>query len=74
MQLNLLSYNVRGLNDLAAVNALQHYVHSLQPKIDILMIQEYKLCNSQALQLGKRLWKGATTWCLEATVGYNNAP
>jgi hypothetical protein len=25
-------------------------------------------------QLERKLWRGAKTWCLEATAGYNNAP
>jgi exonuclease III len=74
MQLTILSYNIRGLNDPGAVGALQHYVKGLQLGVDIFMLQEHKLRNSQAQQLGRRLWRGAKTWCLEATVGYNNAP
>jgi exonuclease III len=74
MQLNLVSYNIHGLNDQATLGALQHYIQGLQPKVDILMLQEHKLKNLQDQQLGRRLWRGALTWCLDATIGYNNAP
>jgi exonuclease III len=74
MNLNLISYNVRGLNDQMALDTLHHYLHGIMPKIDILMLQEHKLRNTQALQLGAKLWRGATMWCLDATVGYNNGP
>ena len=36
------------------------------------MLQEHKLHNTQAQQLGNKLWRGAKTWCLEATLGCNN--
>jgi hypothetical protein len=74
MNLNIISYNVRGLNDQMATDTLQHYLHILRPKPDIIMLQEHKLRNLQAQELGSKLWRGATTWCLEATMGYNNGP
>jgi exonuclease III len=74
MQLNIMSYNDHGLNNQGVIGTLQHYIQGLQPKIDILILQEHKLRTLQAQQLRRRLWRGVKTWCLEAIAGYNNAP
>ena len=42
MQLKLLSFNVRGLNDKASVALLQHYIRAV-PALDILLLQEHQL-------------------------------
>jgi hypothetical protein len=38
------------------------------------MLQEHKFRSTQAQQLRNKLWRGTQTWCLEATMGYNNNP
>jgi hypothetical protein len=42
-----ISFLIRRLNDNEAVGKLQHYVKGIQPRVDILMLQEHKLWNTQ---------------------------
>jgi len=52
---------------------LQNYFHSLLYR-DIILLQEHKLRNQDSNALGKALWPHATSWAVEASVGYNNDP
>jgi exonuclease III len=74
MNIRLLSFNVRGLNAPEALENLRYYIHSLRQHPDILFLQEHKLRMGQHQSIAKKLWKEATTWCLEATLGYNHNP
>ena len=44
MRLNLLLFNAHGLNDEARLDYLHRYLHNFQPRLDIVAIQEHKLC------------------------------
>lgn len=68
MILKILTQNVRGLNDSSAVDNLRQYLH--RNPVDLLFIQEHKLRNLGAAELGCRVWKNATTFFTEATPGY----
>jgi exonuclease III len=72
MKIQLLSYNVRGLNTPGAIEALRTYIFGIKPSLDIVMIQEHKLRLVAAQQLSDRLWKRAQAWCLEAEDDYNH--
>lgn len=73
MNFKIITLNVQGLNDLAAIPILQQYIRGI-PSIDILCIQEHKLQNFVVESLGRRLWPQATSWILEASQGYGNDP
>jgi len=69
MKLKLLSHNVRGLNNPAAVENFRHYL--VRNPVDLLFIQEHKLRALGASRLGKTLWKRATYFFTEVEPGYN---
>lgn len=73
MIIRLLSFNVRGLNDKSSILMLRNYFQSLSYP-DIILLQEHKLRNQESSALGKALWPQASSWALEASVGYNNDP
>jgi len=54
MRVQILSFKVRRLNDKTSISLLKNYILSF-PNLDILLIQEYKLCNDNAVSLGKYL-------------------
>jgi len=68
MKLKILFQNVRGLNDPSAIDNLRNYIQ--RDPVDILFIQEHKLRGSSALNIGKMLWKRATSLVTEAEQGY----
>jgi hypothetical protein len=55
MKVNLLSFNVCGLNDLVAVETPKLYIQDFRPKIDVLLTQEHKLGGSAVTSLGSTL-------------------
>jgi hypothetical protein len=61
------------LNNLASIRTLRNYVGNIR-ELDILFIQEHRLQNQAARDLGPKLWPSSTSWCLEASPGYNNDP
>jgi len=71
MIIQLLSFNVRGLNDKASIPLLRNYIQSLA-HTDVILLQEYKLRNQDFDNLGKRLWSQAKTWSMATSVRYNN--
>lgn len=71
MNLKILTFNVRGLNDKASLAMLQHYVRAV-PALDVLLIQEHKLRRDAAVTLGTRLWQQAGVWTREDSPGYNH--
>lgn len=74
MKLNLLSFNVRGLNDDSAVELMRSYLTNSQPSLDFVALQEHKICGSGTTRLGDRLWRGSQSFVLEALVGYGHDP
>jgi exonuclease III len=54
MQLKLLSFNVRGLNDPQSILKLKHYLDS-SPPANIIFLQEHKLRLQAAQELGPKL-------------------
>lgn len=73
MKLHLMSYNVRGLNEVGRIDRLKYFISQVSPRLDCLMIQEHRLRHDAARNVGRTLWRGAKTWCLEATHGYTIA-
>ena len=69
MKWNIITHNIRGLNDPESITRERHYINSLSPRIDILLIQEHKLRGKALENLGSRLIPGCASWILEAAPG-----
>ena len=69
MKWNIISHNIRGLNDPDNIAREMSYINSLTPRIDILMIQEHKLRGRALENLEVRLMPGCVSWILEAAPG-----
>lgn len=65
MKMQILSHNIRGLNDPKNIYMERRFINSLVPKVDIIMIQEHKLRGKMLDNLGPRLMGGCTSWILE---------
>lgn len=74
MKIHLLSLNVRGLNEDAAVDTVQAYIRDMRPTLDIVAIQEHKVRGLSLTQVTTRLWRQAKAFGLEASVGYGHNP
>lgn len=72
MKLQLLSFNARGLNEDAVVDTMKAYTMAHRTSLDILAIQEHKTRGSVLTHLGGRIWRDATAFGLEASVGYGH--
>lgn len=73
MKLQLLTFNFRRLNEDAAVDTMREYITALRPSLDIFALQEHKARAPLLDRLGTRLWKHASTFAPEATVGHGHA-
>ena len=71
MLLNLITFNIRGLNDPQKIQKLRSYIISAQSKIDVLLIQEHKLTGEKASSLDRSLDPHAVYIHVEAEPGYN---
>ena len=69
MKWNLITHNIRGLNDPDNIAKERRFIKSLAPKIDVVMIQEHKLRGRALEHLGTRLMPGCASWILEAAPG-----
>ena len=69
MKWNLITHNIRGLNDPDNIAKERGFIKSLAPKIDVVMNQEHKLRGSVLEHLGTRLMLGCASWILEAAPG-----
>jgi exonuclease III len=72
MLLNLTTFNIRGQNDPQKVWKLRGYIKSVQPKIDMLLIQEHKLTGEKVSSLDKSLDPQAVYIHAEAEPRYNH--
>ena len=71
MNFKIMRFNVRGLNGVDSIRVLRNYIDKVL-QLDMLCIQEHKLCLAEAPNLGCYLWHGSTTWICNALAGYNN--
>lgn len=60
MKIKLITQNIRGLNDPLAIDNLRNYIQ--KNPIDMLFLQEHKLRGTNAANLGRQIWKRATTF------------
>ena len=66
MKWNLITHNIRGLNDPENITKERCYLSSLTPRIDVVMIEEHKLRGRALENLGHRLMLGYASWILES--------
>lgn len=71
MILKIITFNVRGLNELRKIDRLRIYFQTIQGGTDVILIQEHKLRGEKATNLGKHLAPYGRCWTLEAEAGYN---
>lgn len=69
MKWNIITHNIRGLNDLESIAKERRFLNSLTPKVDVVMIQEHKLRGRTLENLGPRLMSGCGNWILEGAPG-----
>ena len=69
MKWNIITHNIRGLNDPDNIAKEQCFLKSLTPRIDVVMIQEHKLRGRALENLGSRLMPRYASWILEAAPG-----
>ena len=69
MKWNIITHNIRGLNDPESITKERSFIQSLTPRVDILMIQEHKLRGRALENLGSRIMPGCASWILEAAPG-----
>jgi exonuclease III len=66
VKLQILSYNVQGLNNPTKVRKLQINIRLTKSAYDMILLQEHKLCGEKAKELGRNLWLDAACICLDA--------
>ena len=69
MKWNIITHNIRGLNDPENITKERCFITALTPKVDVVMIQEYKLRGRSINNLGNRLIPGCASWISEAAPG-----
>ena len=69
MKWNIITYNIRGLNDPESIAKERGFFNALSPRADIEMIQEHKLRGRVFENLGARLMPGCSSWILETAPG-----
>ena len=66
---NIITHNIRGLNDPESIAKERGFFNSLRPRVDIVLIQEHKLRGKALENSGSRLMPGCSSWILEAAPG-----
>ena len=69
MKLNIISHNVREFNDPESILKERYFLNTLNPKADVVFIQEHKLRGKKLENLGNKLMHGCASWVLEAIPG-----
>ena len=69
MKWNLITHNLRGLNDPDCIRKERCFLSSVTSKVDVVLIQEHKLRGSALDHIGTRLMPGYASWVLEAAPG-----
>ena len=66
MKWNLITHNIRDLNDPENIRKEREFINSVTPKVDIVLIQEHKLRGRLMENIGTRLMPGCDSWVLGA--------
>ena len=69
MKWNIITHNIRGLNDPESITKERCFLTNFTPKVDVVLIQEHKLRGKSMKNLGNRLLPGCGSWILEAAPG-----
>ena len=69
MKWNIITHNIRGLNDPESIAKERNFIQSLTPRADVVMIQEHKLRGKTLENLGNRLMTECRSWILEVAPG-----
>ena len=69
MKWNIITHNIRGLNDPESISRERGFLNTLTPRADVIMIQEHKLRGKAIESLGSSLMHGYASWILEAAPG-----
>lgn len=69
MKWNIITHNIRGLTDPECIAKEKNFLNSLNPKVDIVMIQEHKLRGKAIENIGTKIMLGYASWVLEASPG-----
>ena len=69
MKWNIITHNIRGLNDPECIAKERSFLNAITPKADVVMIQEHKLRGKALENLGTRLMPSYASWILEAALG-----
>ena len=72
MKWNIITHNIRGLNDPESITKERCFISALTPKVDFVMIQEHKLRGRSRDNLGNRLMPRCASWILEAAPSEKN--
>ena len=68
----MLTFNVRGLNNPLKVDRLKTYLQFINPRLDLIFLQEHRLREQNAGKLGKTLVSQAIYLYIEAELGFNH--
>ena len=71
MMIKIITFNVRGLNDPKKVDRLRNFFQNSQRGVDVIFLQEHKLRDTKAANLGRTLFPRRKCWVSEADPGYN---
>ena len=69
MKWNIITHNIRGLDDPESIAKERGFISMLTPKVDVIMIQEHKLRGRALENLGSRLMPECASRVLEAAPG-----
>ena len=69
MKWNIITHNIRGLNDLENIAKEKEFLNTLSSRADIVMIQEHKLRGRTLNFSGSTLMPEYVSWTLEAAPG-----
>ena len=68
MKLNILTHNIKGLNDPESIDKERGFIKFISPRADVIFIQEHKLRGESLDNLGHRIMPGCASWVLEAAM------
>lgn len=72
MKLNIMTHNIRALNDPTNILKYNRFLRSISPRVDVLLLQEHKLKGSRVEHLDKRLMPWSIGWILEVEPCYKS--
>jgi hypothetical protein len=62
MKLKIITHNIHNVNDLENITKERYYIFSLNPRIDIILLQDHKLRGRLLENLGIGLEPRSASW------------